>query len=53
MLAFSRGELTCLVNLDCAEAVPLAGEVVLASEPDVTSSLPRDTAAWLRTEGAR
>ena len=53
LLAFSRGELTCLVNLDCAEPVPLAGEVVLASEPDLTSSLPPDTAAWLRTAGAR
>jgi alpha-glucosidase len=53
LLAFSRGELTCLVNLDCAEAVPLAGEVVLASEPDLTSSLPRATAVWLRTKGGR
>jgi alpha-glucosidase len=38
----------CVVNVG-APAVELpAGELVLASEPGLTASLPPDTAAWIR-----
>jgi alpha-glucosidase len=47
-LAFERGEMICVVNVG-APAVELpAGELVLASEPGLTASLPPDTAAWIR-----
>jgi alpha-glucosidase len=44
VLAFDRGDLTCIVNL-CAEPVPI-GDVLLASD-DVAGELQPDTAAWL------
>jgi alpha-glucosidase len=44
VLAFDRGDLTCVVNLG-AEPVPI-GDVLLASD-DVAGELPPDTAAWL------
>ena len=50
-LAFDRGEMICVVNVD-APAVELPeGELVLASEPNVTTSLPPGTAAWVRPKG--
>ncbi|MBA2298327.1 MAG: hypothetical protein H0W14_09860, partial [Actinobacteria bacterium] len=52
-LAFGRGELLCIVNLD-ASPIPLpAGDLLLASGPDVNGSLPPDTTAWVRTEVER
>jgi alpha-glucosidase len=52
-LAFDRGEMICVVNVD-APAVELPqGELVLASEPTVTTSLPPDTAAWIQTTKLR
>jgi hypothetical protein len=43
----------CVVNVD-APAVELPqGELVLASEPTVTTSLPPDTAAWIQTTKLR
>jgi alpha-glucosidase len=52
-LAFARGELACVVNLDAAETPLPPGELLLASDPDVRDVLPPDTAAWVRTKGAR
>ena len=52
-LAFTRGGLLCVVNVDAA-AIPLpAGELLLASDPDLRDILPRDTAVWLTTKGER
>jgi alpha-glucosidase len=45
-LAFDRAGLYCVVNLS-GERLPLAGEVVLASEP-VDGSLAAGAAAWVR-----
>jgi alpha-glucosidase len=45
-LVFARGDLVCAVNVD-GDPLPLAGDVVLASEP-VGSSLPAGAAVWLR-----
>jgi alpha-glucosidase len=47
-MIFDRGDLTCLVNVSAPELPLPEGEVVLASDPDVTTSLPTDTAAWIR-----
>jgi alpha-glucosidase len=47
-MIFDRGELTCLVNFDAPELELPDGELVLASEPGITTSLPADTAAWVR-----
>ncbi|GEA86012.1 alpha-glucosidase [Cellulomonas sp. A375-1] len=48
-LAFSRGDVVCVVNLG-AEPVELPphADVLLTSDRLVTGLLPRDTAAWLR-----
>jgi alpha-glucosidase len=47
-LVFERGEMICVVNVD-DDPLPLPdGELLLASEPDVTTTLPLDTAAWIR-----
>lgn len=50
VLAFSRGDVTCVVNLG-ADPVPLPAhtDVLLTSDPLEDGLLPRDTAAWLRT----
>ena len=48
-IAFDRGDLTCLVNFDAPELELPEGELVIASEPDITTSLPPNTAAWVRT----
>jgi len=47
-MIFDRGDLTCLVNVDASELELPAGELVLASEPDITTTLPPNTAAWVR-----
>jgi len=47
-MIFDRGDLTCLVNFDAREFELPDGELVLASEPDITTTLPPDTAAWVR-----
>ena len=52
-LAFERGEILCLVNVAAPELELPAGELILASEPGLTRSLPPNTAAWLRTTGDR
>jgi alpha-glucosidase len=44
-LAFTRGDRTCVVNVD-GEPLPLDGPVLLASEP-VDGLLPPGAAAWL------
>jgi alpha-glucosidase len=46
-LAFSRGGLTCLVNLSDSGADLPEGEIVLASDPLDGDRLPPDTAVWL------
>ena len=48
-IAFHRGDLTCLVNFSAAEVELPAGEVILASTPELGRVLPPDTAVWLRT----
>ena len=50
-LAFERGDTICLVNVGAPE-LELPRELLLASEPGVTTSLPPNTAAWVRKEGA-
>jgi alpha-glucosidase len=45
-LVFTRGELTCAVNVD-GDPMPLSGEVLLASEP-VSRELNAGAAVWLR-----
>ena len=47
-MIFDRGDLTCLVNVDAAELELPAGELVLASEPGITTTLPPNTAAWVQ-----
>ena len=47
-MIFDRGDLTCLVNFDARELELPPGELVLASEPDLTTTLPPNTAAWVR-----
>jgi alpha-glucosidase len=52
-LVFARREMICVVNVD-APAVELPdGELVVASEPDVTTTLPPGTAAWVQTTQLR
>jgi alpha-glucosidase len=50
-LAFDRGEMICLVNVDAPSLELPEGELVLASEPGVTTSLPPSSAAWVRPKG--
>ncbi len=50
-MIFDRGELTCLVNFDAATLELPEGELVLVSEPGITTTLPPSTAAWVRTKG--
>ena len=47
-MIFDRGGLTVAVNFDAPELELPDGELVLASEPDVTTTLPANTAAWIR-----
>jgi alpha-glucosidase len=45
---FDRGDVTCSVNFDAPELELPEGELVLASEPGITTTLPPNTAAWVR-----
>jgi alpha-glucosidase len=45
---FDRGNLTVAVNFDGSDLELPDGELVLASEPSVKTTLPADTAAWVR-----
>ena len=47
-MIFDRGDLTCLVNVDAPALELPAGELVLASEPELARTLPPNTAAWIR-----
>ena len=47
-MIFDRGDLTVAVNFDAPELELPEGELVLASEPDVTKTLSPNTAAWIR-----
>jgi alpha-glucosidase len=47
-MIFDRGDLTCLVNVDAPELELPEGELVLASEPELTRTLFPNTAAWVR-----
>jgi alpha-glucosidase len=47
-MIFDRGDLTCLVNVGAPELELPDGELVLASEPGITTTLPTNTAAWVR-----
>jgi alpha-glucosidase len=47
-LVFDRGGIICLVNVDAPELELPPGELLLASEPGVATSLPPSTAAWVR-----
>lgn len=50
VLAFARGDVTCVVNLGTDPApLPAHTDVLLTSDPLDAGLLPRDTAAWLRT----
>jgi alpha-glucosidase len=50
-LVFERGEIICLGNVDAPEVELPPGELILSSEPGITSTLPPNTAAWLRKKG--
>ncbi len=52
-IGFDRGDLVCLVNFDAPELELPEGELVLASQPGVTTTLPAGTSAWIRTKGTR
>ena len=47
-MIFDRGNLTVAVNFDGSDLELPDGELVLASEPSVKTTLPADTAAWIR-----
>ncbi|MHB1244461.1 MAG: alpha-amylase family glycosyl hydrolase [Gaiellaceae bacterium] len=47
-LLFERGEMICAVNVSAPSLDLPAGELVVASEQDVTTALSPDTAAWIR-----
>ena len=50
VLAFDRGDLSCVANLSAAPvAMPAHTAVLLASGPLDDGLLPPDTAVWLRT----
>lgn len=52
VLAFTRGDVACVVNLGTEPVdLPAHTDVLLTSDPLVGGQLPRDTAAWLRTSG--
>jgi alpha-glucosidase len=51
-MSFERGDLTCLVNFDAAALELPEGELLLASEPGIETTLPASTSAWIRTKGA-
>jgi alpha-glucosidase len=54
VLAFGRGDLSCVANLSPAPvALPAHTAVLLASGPLDDGLLPPDTAAWLRTPDVR
>jgi alpha-glucosidase len=46
-LVFERGGIVCAVNVDAPALELPPGELLLASEPDVTAALPPSTAAWV------
>lgn len=48
VLAFDRGDLTCVVNVDADPLELPPGDVVVVSDPDVGRRLPPATAAWVR-----
>jgi alpha-glucosidase len=47
-LVFERGEMICAVNVDAPELSLPDGELVLASDPGVATTLPPNTSAWIR-----
>ena len=47
-LAFERDGMICLVNVDGDPLELPEGDLVLASDPAVTATLPPNTSAWLR-----
>ena len=47
-MIFDRGDLTCLVNVDADELELPDGELLLTSEPGIATTLPPNTAAWVR-----
>ena len=47
-MIFDRGDLTCVVNFDADELELPDGQLVLASEPGITTTLPPNTAAWIK-----
>jgi alpha-glucosidase len=52
-MIFDRGDLTCVVNFDADELELPDGQLVLASEPGITTTLPPNTAAWIKGGAAR
>ncbi len=51
VLAFARGDVVCVVNLGTSPVeLPQHTDVLLTSDPLEAGLLPRDTAAWLRTD---
>ena len=48
VLAFTRGDVVCLVNFDAQPLELPRGDLLLASDPLPDGLLPTDTAAWVR-----
>jgi alpha-glucosidase len=47
-MVFERGDLVCAVNVDSPELQLPEGEILLASEPGISTTLPPNTAAWIK-----
>ena len=47
-MVFERGDVVCAVNFDAPELELPEGEILLASEPGITTTLPPNTAAWIK-----
>jgi alpha-glucosidase len=52
-MVFERGDLVCAVNFDAGELELPDGEILLASEAGITTTLPANTAAWIKRGAGR
>jgi alpha-glucosidase len=50
-LVFERGAIICAVNVSAPALELPPGELVLASEPGIATTLPAAAAAWIRRDG--
>jgi alpha-glucosidase len=52
-MVFERRDVVCAVNVDTAELQLPEGEILLASSPGITTTLPPNTAAWIKRGAGR